>query len=138
MARIMVKPPVYNIRPALPAETVGLIQGQEAGSTEEWRVAQALTRLKMPFQYQFEIFDASVRGGLILDFLVMTDPLSTPLEVDGEHWHSGERGSDDKMRHVILEQYFEGKAQPLVILYGQDLATQELADSSVRREIFNA
>jgi hypothetical protein len=134
----MVKPPVYNYKPALPQEAVGLIQGQEPDSVEEWRTAQALGRLKVPFIYQFEIFDASIRGGMILDFLVQTDPLATPLEVDGEHWHSGERAADDIMRHVILEDYFRGKAQPLVILYGQDLATQELADSSVRRAIFNA
>ena len=69
---------------------------------------------------------------------MQTDPLATPLEVDGEHWHEGERASGDIMRHVILEDYFRGKAQPLIILYGKDLATPELADSSVRRAIFNA
>ena len=117
---------------------MGLVQGIEPDSVQEWRVAQALGRLEIPFTFQYEIFDASVRGGITLDFLVLTDPLATPLEVDGEHWHSGERSSEDTMRHVILEQYFQGNSMPLVILYGKDLATQEQTDNSVKRAILNA
>lgn len=136
MARLMVKPPAYDYKPALPDEAVGLIQGQEAGSTEEWRVARALSRFEIPFIYQFEIFDASVRGGIVLDFLVQTNPLSTPLEVYGKYWHKGERSSEERIRDVIIDDYFRGKSLPLLIFFGSDLQDQEMADAKVRREIF--
>lgn len=137
VSRLLVNPAVYKFTKP-PNEPTGLIQGREPGSVQEWRVAQALGRIKMRFIYQFEIFDASVRGGIILDFLVQTNPLATPLEVDGQYWHRGERSSKSIMRQVILDDYFRGKAQPLVVLYGKDLATPGLADSAVRRAILNA
>lgn len=136
VSRLLVKPAIYKITKSS-NEPTGLIQGQEPDSVEEWRVAQALGRIKVPFIYQFEIFDASVRGGIILDFLVQTNPLATPLEVDGQYWHRGERSSKDIMRQVTLERYFLGKTQPLVVLYGKDLASPELADSAVRKAILN-
>jgi len=134
---ITLKPPVFDFNIEA-EETKGLVQGIEPDSIEEWRVAKALDRLQIPYQFQFEIFDASVRGGIILDFLVHTVPLATPLEVDGQHWHSGERGSEDIMRHVILEDYFQGKAMPLEILYAKDLQDEDITYSAVRRAILNA
>ena len=135
MPRLLVTPPVYNAPVASPEEQVGLIQGREPGSVEEWRVAQALSRFKIPFIFQFEMFDSSVRGGIVLDFLVQTDPLATPLEVYGEYWHRGERSSKDRIRDVIIEDYFRGKSLPLLIFFASDLRDQEMADAKVRREI---
>lgn len=137
MTRLLFSPPVYRYSDSTD-EVIGLIQGIEPDSRYEWYVAKALERIEMPYIFQYEIFDAGVRGGILIDFLVLTDPLATPMEVDGEHWHSGERGSEDIMRHVIIEQYFEGEAQPLLILYGKDVSTPELAESAVRRAILNA
>lgn len=133
--RIFVKPPTYRIGSSIDDEVVGLIQGQEPGSVEEWRVAQALSRFRIPFIFQFEIFDSSVRGGIVLDFLVQTRPLSTPLEVYGQYWHKGERSSKEKIRDIIIEDYFRGKSQPLLIFFAKDLQNQEMADAKVRREI---
>ena len=133
--RLLVKPPTYRTGSVLDEEVVGLIQGQEPDSVEEWRVAQALERFKTPFIYQFEIFDSSVRGGIVIDFLVQTNPFSTPLEVYGEYWHRGERSSKERLRDVIIEDYFRGKSQPLLIYFASDLQNQEMADAKVRREI---
>jgi hypothetical protein len=130
---LILKPPTYHFKPV--PETVGLIQGKEPDSVEEWRVANALQRFEIPFIYQFEIFDASIRGGIVLDFLVLTRPLSTPLEVYGKYWHRGERSSEERLRDVIVEDYFRGKSQPLLILFASDLQTQEITDSKVRREL---
>ena len=134
MPRLFIKPPVYRTGATLADEVVGLIQGQEPGSVQEWRVAQALLRFKIRFEYQFEIFDSSVRGGIVLDFLVKTRPLSTPLEVYGKYWHKGERSSKERLRDVIIEDYFRGKSQPLLIYFAADLQNQEMADAKIRRE----
>jgi hypothetical protein len=132
--RLIVKPPVFKLSPTT-TEEVGLIQGQEPGSKEEWRVAKAHWRFEVPFIYQFEIFDSSVRGGIVLDFLSQTVPLSTPLEVYAKYWHKGERSSKERMRDVIVENYFRGKSQPLKIWFAKDLQDQDMVDAKFRREI---
>ena len=132
--RILVTAPNYTYAPEEEG-LIGEIQGQTPGSTEEWRVANALWRFDIPFIYQFEIFDSSVRGGIVLDFLVQTSPLSTPLEVYGKYWHRGERSSEERLRDVIIDSYFRGQAQPLLIFFASDLQDQEMADAKVRSEI---
>ena len=134
MSRIRVKAPRYIYEPE-EEEGVGTIQGQTAGSTEEWRVAKALWRFKIPFIYQFEIFDSSVRGGIVLDFLVQTRPLSTPLEVYGRYWHRGDRSSQERLRDAIVENYFRGNSLPLLIWFAADLQDQEMTDAKVRSSI---
>ncbi len=133
--RMLVKPPVYRTGAAIDDEAVGQIQGQDPDSVEEWRVAQSLSRFRIPFDFKFEIFDSSVRGGIVLDFLVKTRPLSTPLEVYGQYWHKGERSSKERIRDVIIEDYFRGNSLPLLIFFASDLQTQEMADAKVRREL---
>jgi hypothetical protein len=133
--RILVKQPNFTYAPD-EEQGVGTIQGIQAGSTEEWRVAQALGKFDIRFIYQYEIYDASVRGGIVLDFLVLTVPISTPLEVYGEYWHRGDLSSKDRMRGVIIDDYFRGQALPLLVFYGADLQDQEMADAKVRSEIF--
>ena len=134
MSRIRVKTPRYIYEPEQEG-LIGQIQGQTPGSTEEWRVAKALWRFEIPFIYQFEIFDSSVRGGIVLDFLVQTRPLSTPLEVYAKYWHRGERSSEERLRDVIVEDYFRGKSLPLLIWFAADLQDQDMADAKVRSSI---
>lgn len=66
---------------------MGLIQGQTPGSREEWRVSIALSKLGYQYDYQYSMFGGRLTGGTIIDFMVKTEPLSTPLYVNGAYWH---------------------------------------------------
>ena len=106
------------------------VQGAKA-SNYEWRVALALDKLRLPYMFQFEVMGGRTkRGGLILDFLVLTVPLSTPLWVNGEYWHSGEQSSEDKLLQAIIGQYPDF-AEP-VVLWGEQLQTEQDAYSAVK------
>lgn len=118
-----------------PEEEVGLIQGRKPGSIQEWRVAKALWRLGLTFNYQASFFGGRMlRGGQILDFLVDTVPIKTALAVNGEYWHSGEMGSEDSFKMAQLENYMLGWGR-LVILWGKDLSTQEDANRIVSDKV---
>jgi hypothetical protein len=78
-------------------QEVGLIAGQKAGSSLEWVVAQALWKLKFVFDYQVSVNGGRMRGGTVIDFLVHTAPLYTPLYSHGEYWHKGRNGMDDDL-----------------------------------------
>ena len=109
------------------------IQGSDATDIE-WRVALALEKLKIPYKYQFELMGGrAVRGGIVLDFLALTDPLSTPIDVRGEYWHQPRQRIDDDLR---LELAMSGGnyAEP-VILYGGELQSVEQAFATVKREL---
>lgn len=138
MTQIFIQPPVHQDVSPIGDEVIGTIQGQTPGSKEEWRVAQALEKMEIRYIYQYEILDRYVRGGLVIDFLALTVPLSTPIEVYGEYWHRGELRSRDVQRIVQVDDHFRGQAQPLVVLFGKDLPDQDQADTTVRREILNA
>ena len=107
------------------------IQGKQPDSKEEVWVAMALDRLKMPYIYQFELIGASLRGGILIDFLVLF-PFATPVEVLGEYWHTGELGADDRFRQAIIEQMI---GRPVVNLWTEDLVDPETTYSTVRREL---
>jgi len=70
------------------------VKGKSVGSTEEARVAVALPMLGLDFQYQVSIAGGRrFPGGLIIDFVVETTPLPTPLQVQGRYWHGvGQEG----------------------------------------------
>ena len=63
------------------------VQGKDATSYE-YNVAYALDKLELPYMFQFIFLGGkAVRGGMVVDFLVLTDPLSTPVWVNGGFWH---------------------------------------------------
>jgi hypothetical protein len=132
----IILPPPFKM-PALhnPEDNVGLVQGKQPDSKEEWWISQALDHYKIPYIFQYEIFGGHVRGGLILDFLVLTQPLSTPLEYDGGHWHEGQLGSEDRMRQIIIDRHFGGSVNPLKVFYEKDIPSRDDAFSMVRSEL---
>lgn len=113
------------------------IQGQSAGSREEARVATALDKAGHRYIYQYRILDMrGVRGAYVIDFLVVsTVPLSTPIEVYGAYWHRGQLGSEDQFRLAQIEDYFRGEANDVVVIWGNEVATQEDANAVVQRKI---
>jgi len=116
-----------------PEALPGLINGQVAASSYEWRVAVALWKYKWEFDYQIGIFGGRAqRGGIVLDFLVHTLPLSTPTFVQGEYWHNP-RSERDYLQKVLLIAAYKGKIAEPVFLWGPELHTQESTDAYIFR-----
>jgi len=107
------------------------IQGKSPDSWNEYYVALALEKLELPYIYQFEIFGGHLRGGVILDFLVLTHPLSTPIFVNGLYWHKGKRAAVDllplryrylqnNIRHAQRVENYERVGNHRIVHQGTD------------------
>ena len=115
---------------------IGIIQGQVPDSLQEWWVSRALDRLKMSYTYQFPIEGGRKRGGYLIDFVVDTVPLKTMVEIEGNHWHTGELGSDDKKRQADVESAMQSVARiPIVSLWVPDLLDVDTIYDKLRREL---
>lgn len=112
-------------------EELPLIQGKQPDSKEEVWVAQALEKLKLRYIFQFQLIPAGLRGGIVIDFLVL-HPFSIPVEIMGEYWHTGEMGADDKLRQSFIEKAIGNK---VINLWTLDLVDPETTYSVVRRNI---
>jgi hypothetical protein len=124
--------PIIEKPPEQPQEILGLIQGKEPRSAEEWRVAVALTRFKVEFYYQVPIRGGTMlRGGQLLDFLLFI-PNPLPLQVFGEYWHRAQMKNQDRWKLAILQQIYG--VEP-ALLWGSELQTQEEANARVREVI---
>ncbi len=83
--------------------------------------------------FQFAIGGRSVRGGIVMDLLVLTDPMSTPLDLRGDHWHQPQqRIEDDLFLELAMSK---GRYALPVVIYGGELQTVEQAYSTVKREL---
>lgn len=109
------------------------IAGSDATDIE-WRVAVVLERLGLFFIFQYALMGGrSRRGGIVLDFLVLTDPLSTPLDIRGEFYHQPQQRTEDDLGLALAMS--RGQFAPPVIIYGGELQTMEQAFSTVKREL---
>lgn len=80
-------------------EEIGLLRGIKPDSKEEWWFGKALMTLQKEFDYQVSLGGGRARsGGQILDFLVHTVPLYTPVFIQGKYWHSGKYGTSDEYK----------------------------------------
>ena len=109
------------------------IAGSKA-SDIEWRVAVALEKLHLHYIFHYIPGAGTVqRGDIILDFLVLTDPLSTPLDLRGDYWHQPQqRLEDDLFLELALSR---GRYAKPVIIYGAELQSVEQAYATVKREL---
>lgn len=99
-----------------------IIQGQQAGSKEEYRLAVSLEKFKLEYEYQVYLW-----GGLyIVDFVVHT-PVSVPVEVNGMYWHKP-REDEDALRLARLAQIF--RVEP-VVMWDYEMGTQDEVDALV-------
>jgi hypothetical protein len=123
----------YNVTYHEPEPTpIGLVQGQEPGSKEEWWVALALWKLQMPFSFQVPVMGGRDRkGGFIVDFVVY-NPIAVPVEVFGNYWHEGDMGAGDSLRLALYRQYF---GRETVIIWGSEAVDEDATLEVVRRKL---
>lgn len=121
----------------LPKEEGGkeyFIQEKRATSYE-YNVALALEKVGLTFVFQLSSMGGrNFRGGIVLDFLVETRPLPTPLWVHGEYWHMGKRRTIDLMQQATLFMFMAGEWAMGRVLWGEDVATPEAALLAVKKE----
>jgi hypothetical protein len=105
-------------------------------SSNEYNVAQALENLGYDFQFQLSIAGGrSLAFGIVLDFLVETAPLPTPLWVHGEYWHQGDRRKRDLEQMEVVKQYMEGGILEPVEIWGMESETVAMATTALRRKL---
>lgn len=105
-------------------------------SRNEYNVAQALDNFGLDFQFQLSIAGGrSLAFGIVLDFLVQTAPLPTPVWVHGEYWHTGERRQRDLEQMDAVKQYMAGSILEPVEIWGMESETVEAATATVRRKL---
>lgn len=111
------------------------VNGKKA-SSYEYFVSLAFDKLELPYMFQFEVLGGRRRlGGFLIDFLVLTRPLSTPVWVHGEYWHRGRQTLVDLYQQQLLMSIMRGRINKPVIFFGKDVSTADDALVSVRREM---
>jgi hypothetical protein len=116
-------------RPA--EEVLTPIQGQMPASREEWRVAMALDKLGLEYQYQANVAGGrSLRGGAVADFIVERPPENIPMLVHGRYWHKSI--DEERLYMALLEKTYGHEP---IILWDEDLQSVEMAVKTVRREL---
>lgn len=120
-----------QVKEEKPVEEAGLINGRQAGSLNEWRIAKALWKYGWSFRFQVPVMSGTrLAGGQVLDFLVDTQPAQTALEVDGGYWHSNskkEEIDDIRLIQALRNEGYSVRGEVLHAFDG-DSETQEDAD----------
>jgi len=97
-------------------------------------VSLALTKLHLDFKFQHPIGGGrGLRGGIVLDFLVLTSPLATPLDLRGDYWHQPKQRIEDDLFLALAMS--KGQFAEPVVLYGAQLQSIEAAYATVKREL---
>jgi hypothetical protein len=105
-------------------------------SKNEWNVAQALETVGLEFKFQLSVAGGrSLAFGIVLDFLVETVPLPTPVWVHGEYWHQGDRRARDLRHQDIVREYMQGGILEPVEIWGDESDTAPRALAAVRQKL---
>lgn len=114
----------------------GMIQGQAPGSVQEWRVALALNRLKIGYDYQRSVGGGrSVAGGQVVDFWAYTQPMPTPIYVQGAYWHRAAKSLEDTYKQQKLIAQYKGQIMQPLIMKEEELGSLEEAYTNLRRKL---
>jgi hypothetical protein len=122
------------LKPEKPLEplVLGPIQGRQAGSREEWRLAMALNERRIPFRYQVSVYGGRrVRGGQVIDFVVFM-PYAQPVQVYGAYYHRNYQSGEEAFAVRRIEQLYH---RPVVIIWDYELESIEEARQAVRRKL---
>ena len=128
-------PVITRAKRALPDTQAYTVRGKKA-SSYEYNFANALDYWRLDFLFQIDYWGGrSTLGGMVLDFLVYTVPLPTPVWVNGEYWHRLGRKQLDFLQQSLITVLFQGRVNPPLVLWGKDVGTFEDAKSTVRRKL---
>lgn len=109
---------------------------KKKATSNEYYVARALDELGFEYEFQMSVQGGKrIAGGHVLDFLVMTRPLPTPLWVHGEHWHTGAQAEDDQEAMAAVENFGRGRYAKQVVIWGSESSSAQMAMSTVRRKL---
>jgi hypothetical protein len=114
--------------------TLPKLVNETAATTPEQNVAMALEQLGWSFRFQYPLFGGRrTIGGQVIDFLVFTTPLPTPLFVDS-YWHGSiNRKERDKLKRAQLANMSKGRYRPYVVVFEREVDTIERAVSTIRK-----
>jgi len=123
-------------RPANQEPPIQAVQGMTPGSVQEWRVALALIKLGIEFEFQKPIGGGRrVRGGQVIDFWIYTAPYPTPCFVQGEYWHNRKTEAEDTLKQERVQRRYKGQVMPNLILEEKDLSSANAAYTLLRRKL---
>lgn len=118
------------------AETITPIQGIMPDSVQEWRVAKALDHYKMSYRYQYAVYGGKqLAGGQVIDFLVYTVPLPTPVYVQGDYWHRSSKTSTDALKQARVKHLFSGQINNPVEIWEHEIPTVEDAQRIIQERL---
>ena len=127
--RIPSHPPFPEIKP---------VQGMIPDSKEEYWVALALYKLKLDFEFQYQLFGGrKYKGGQVIDFWVFTQPLPTPIFVQGWYFHyaTAEKTAQTRLNLMYLKSRLAGKAKEPVEILDTEIPTPDDAFLVVKRKL---
>src|SRR3989304_9837777 len=126
-----------TFQPIVVGEPTSFTVESKDATSYEYNVAWALDKVELAYMFQFIFFGGkAVRGGMVVDFLVLTDPLSTPVWVNGGFWHKGKRAAEDSYQQALLYFVARGELKRPGTLGDPDCVTKEAALSAIRREFY--
>lgn len=105
-------------------------------TSNEYFVSKAFDENDLDYIFQMSI--AGGRGmafGMVLDFLVYTTPLPTPVWVHGAYWHGGAQREKDIRSMEVVQSYGQGAYAQGVEIWGDESDTLEKARLAVRLKI---
>ena len=114
------------------------VQGIMPDSKEEYWVALALYKLKIDFVFQYQLFGGrKYKGGQVIDFWIYTQPLPTPLFVQGWYFHysTAERAAQSRLNLMYLESSLKGRAMKPVEILDIEIPTPDDAYMVVKRKL---
>jgi hypothetical protein len=103
-------------------------------SSYEYNFAVACDYWGLDYFFQYAFFGGhNVLGGLVLDFLVYTQPLSTPVWINGSYWHAHQRREIDMIQQLLVQEI--GGTAPAKEYWQDDVGTIQDAIATVRRDL---
>ena len=110
-----------------------ILQDHKA-SLNEWNLSMAFDTVKLKYKFQEAFFGGHrLRGGVVVDFILYTRPLPTPIWVHGEYWHRSARQLIDEYQYALIFYMMRGQLAKPEIVWGRECETEELALATVRR-----
>lgn len=134
VARERVKVRSYGNVEKTPSDDPQPVHGIMPDSKEEYWVAIALDKLKIEFDYQYEVSGGrNLKGGQIVDFMAWTAPLPTPIYIQGKYWHSGLQKMQDILNVEALKSLYHGQIRDPLLIDTELLANQSMAYNTIKR-----